>query len=104
MRHFASQPTRCTYTDQMAKPATGEMITVQQENQLFISSTDKQQVNLVSNVHNASIFQRKTRCKRGQGAYPDDLFRLLDKPKAIELYTRFMGGVDRADQLVALHI
>ena len=87
-----------------AKPAIGEMITVRQENQLFISWTDKRQVNLVSNVHNASTFQRKTRCKRGQGANPDDLFRLVDKPKATELYTRFMGGVDRADQLVALHM
>ena len=44
------------------------------------------------------------RCKHGQGANPDDLFRLVDKPKAIELYTQFMGGVDRADQLVALHM
>ena len=87
-----------------AKPLKGQMSSVRVGNQLFISWTDKQQVNIITNVHNSSTFQRRTRCKRGQGANPNNLFRIVDKPKAIEMYTRYMGGVDRSDQLVALHM
>ena len=87
-----------------AKPPKGQMSSVRVGNQLFISWTDKRQVNVITNIYNSSTFQRRTRCKCGEGANPNDLFRIVDKPKAIEMYTRYMGGVDRSDQLVALHM
>ncbi|XP_038065704.1 piggyBac transposable element-derived protein 4-like [Patiria miniata] len=59
---------------------------------LFLSWFDKRQVNVVTSVHNQSTFQKDVRARGQQDP------RKVDKPVAIECYTRFMGGVDRADQ------
>ena len=53
---------------------------------------DKRQVNLATDLHNERMFSKQLRAKTG------DHIRTVEKPVAIELYTRFMGGVDRADQ------
>ena len=59
---------------------------------LFISWFDKRQVNVLSTVHNSMTFTKNVRV-RGQ-VEP----REVEKPLVVECYTRFMGGVDRADQ------
>ena len=87
-----------------AKPAKGDPpFTKCDGNLLYISWTDKGQVNILSSVHNGSVFRKQVQCKRGQGANPNDVYHDVCKPKAIEIYTKRMGGVDRADQKVALH-
>ena len=63
-------------------------------NLLYISWTDKRQVNILSSVHNGSVFRKQVRCKWGQGANPNDVYRIVHKPKAIEIYPKRMGGVD----------
>ena len=86
------------------KPAKGDPpFTESDGSLLYISWTDKRQVNILSSVHNESVFRKQVRCKRGQGENPNDVYRIVHKPKAIEIYTKRMGGVDRADQKVALH-
>ena len=65
---------------------------VQQNDVLYISWFNKRQVNLATNLHDESMFTKQL---RGRTA---DHLRHVQKPVAIELYTRFMGGVDRADQ------
>ena len=87
-----------------AKPPRGEMITLRNGDLLYICWTDKRQVNILASVHNSSTFHKRVRCKRGQGELPNDVHRIVVKPKAVEIYTKKMGGVDRADQKVALHI
>ena len=59
---------------------------------LFLSWYNKWQVNIITSVHNASTFPKNVRA-RGQNEP-----RHVDKPVAIECYTKYMGGVDRADQ------
>ena len=80
------------------------MITLRNGDLLYICWTDKRQVNILISVHNSSTFHKQVRCKRGQGELPNDVHRIVVKPKAVEIYTKKMGGVDRADQKVALHI
>ncbi len=63
---------------------------------MYISWKDDRQVNILSTIHNGSTFQKKVRCKPAEGN--GQPFRYIQKPKAIELYTINMGGVDRADQ------
>ena len=66
---------------------------VRDDNILYVSWTDKRQVNLATSVHNSETFQKQVRSKQGPNHH-----REVTKPKAVEMYTRYMGGVDRADQ------
>lgn len=77
-----------------AKMKKGDpIITDTVDNLTFVSWYDKKRVNLVTSVHNTSTFLSRTRSKDS----PDG-FRTVEKPKAIELYTKYMRGVDLADQ------
>ena len=85
---------RCTSRHQIGKgQARQATMSVHHEGVTYISWTDKRQVNLATTIHDDSLFDRQQR-QRHQ-AYTV----LVRKPVAVELYTRFMGGVDRADQL-----
>ena len=64
---------------------------VRKHNVLYISWFDKWQVNLIANLHNELMFTTQV-CRRTA----DHLWQ-VQKPTAMDLYTRFMGGVDRAD-------
>lgn len=52
-------------------------------------------MNVLSTVHNGSTFLKSVRSK-----FHDNHVRQVDHPKAIQLYTQYMGGVDSADQQV----
>ena len=71
--------------------------TRQDVNKVYINWMGKHQVNLLTTVHNETTFEKCVKCKPavGQEGQP---FRIVQKPKAIELYTLFMGGVDQTDQ------
>ena len=60
----------------------------------FITWQDKKQVTLLTSVHNTQTIQKTVRAKDPA----NDNCRTIEKPKAIELYNRHMGGVDLADQ------
>ena len=78
-----------------AKSAKGDPpFTESDGNLLYISWTDKRQVNTLSSVHSGSVFPKQLRCKPGQSANPSDVYCIVHKPKAIEIYTKRMGGVD----------
>lgn len=62
---------------------------------LYISWFDRKQVNLISSIHNTMTFRKTVRTKSTAGH-----MREVDKPAAIELYSRYMQGVDRSDQLL----
>ena len=59
----------------------------------FISWQDKKRVTLVSSVHNDKTFQKVVKDKTAPNHQ-----REVIKPNAIELYTKYMRGVDLADQ------
>ena len=60
----------------------------------FIGWFDKQPAFMVSTIHNFATFEKDVRA-RGTGGET----RNVVKPIMVELYTKNMGGVDRADQL-----
>ncbi len=59
---------------------------------MFLSWYEKRQVNILTSVHNASMFPKNVRA-RGQNEPREVL-----KPVAVECYSKYMGGVDRANQ------
>ena len=76
---------------QKAKLKAGMIsVFVRQNDVLYISWFDKRQVKLATNLHDEPMFTKQLSGRTAN--------HLLQKPVAIELYTRFMGGVDRADQ------
>ena len=70
---------------------------------LFVYWIDKRQVNLLSSIHSGRTFEKKVRCKRGDGE-GNNPYKFVEKPIAVELYTINMGGVDRADQKAAYFV
>ena len=71
-------------------------LAVRDEKKLFISWFDRRQVNLLTTVHNDRLFPKQVRCK--DPAHNN--LRLVQKPMAIELYTKYMGGVDMLDRQI----
>ena len=76
----------------------GQSFTHREQNQLFVVWKDKRQVNLLTSVHNSSTFKNRIRSRFAEGHY-----RTIEKPRAIGLYSMFMGGVDLSDQLNSYH-
>ena len=61
---------------------------------LFLSWFDRRQVNLLTSVHSDTLFAKQVRCKDPA----NNSLRLVHKPMGIELYTKYMGGVDMLDR------
>ena len=55
---------------------------------LYVAWCDKRQVNAISTVHNSSTFTKQV-CSKNVDR------RQVEKPRVIELYSQYMGGVDR---------
>ena len=53
---------------------------------------------MLTNVHNSSTFNNRIRSRHAK-----DHYRTVVKPRAIGLYSIYMGGVDLADQLSSYH-
>ncbi|XP_033109446.1 piggyBac transposable element-derived protein 4-like [Anneissia japonica] len=80
---------------QEGKPA----VTERDGNLLFLAWKDKRQESFVlTTIHNSSTFMKVKNAPNGK--------REITKPCAIELYTQYVGGVDRVDRLrwTYLHI
>ena len=62
---------------------------------LYIAWFDRRQVTVMSSIHSSATFMATVRSRTA----PDHQ-RIVEKPMAIQLYTKYMQGVDRADQLL----
>ncbi|XP_072021062.1 piggyBac transposable element-derived protein 4-like [Amphiura filiformis] len=60
---------------------------------LFTTWKDRSMVTVVSSVHSDETLEKRTRCRASDTGWQE-----RDKPKMIEMYTKFMRGVDWADQ------
>lgn len=77
-----------------AKPKAGEpAATCRDGHLLYITWQDKRLVHLLTSVHNGSSYTKRVRSR-----FHQNFAREVEHPKAIQLYTHFMGGVDLADQ------
>ena len=73
--------------------AKGETYTHREDKMLFVLWKDKRPVSLLTTIHNSSTFTNRIRSRFAEGHY-----RTVEKPRAIGLYSRYMGGVDLSDQ------
>lgn len=77
-----------------AKPDKGDPpLTHRDGRKLYITWCDKRVVNLLTTVHSGATYLKRVRSR-----FNPHHHREVDHPKAIQLYTHFMGGVDLADQ------
>lgn len=76
----------------------GEVTHYKNGNILGIKWQDKRCVSLLTTIHDASMTRITRRSRRATGGVQD-----IYKPTAIDKYNHFMGGVDRADQLVTYY-
>ena len=74
-------------------------ITAKVDNTLYLSWYDRRIVNLISTVHSDVMYKKKVRVKNN----PEQIM-LIDKPAAIQAYSRYMGGVDRADKAITYYM
>ncbi|XP_067669903.1 piggyBac transposable element-derived protein 4-like [Haliotis asinina] len=77
-----------------AKPKAGDDPHLCKNNEfLYITWTDKRKVNLLTSIHNGSCFLKRVRSWASQNR-----LREVRKPKAVQLYSQHVGGVDQADK------
>ena len=82
-----------------AKLKKGEMKTVSLEGGILaIKWMDKRAVTLLTTLHNAGVIRKERRSRHAVGGVEE-----VVKPQAIEQYNYFMGGVDKADQLLSYY-
>ena len=72
-------------------------IIAQDNNMTFIGWCDKRPVYILTTIFNGNTFLKDVRVRNGPP-------RMVVKPIAVELYTKYMGGVDRADQLISYYL
>ena len=59
---------------------------------------DKRQVAMISTIHDDTMIDKRRRTRTVTGGV-----EVIKKPKVIDEYNRYMGGVDKADQLVTYY-
>ena len=59
---------------------------------------DKRQVTMLSTLHNDSMVSKRRKSRHGPGGMED-----ISKPKMVEEYNQYMGGVDKCDQLLSYY-
>lgn len=83
-----------------SEPKKGDPPNVFQDGKLtYIVWQDRRQVRVLTTVHNGSTFEKKVRSK-----FHDGNARRVNHPKAIQLYTQYMGGVDLCDQQMSYNM
>lgn len=75
-------------------------ICVRVGNLQYIAWQDKKQVTLLSSVHNDETFPKIVKCRNPETNFE----RQIIKPKAVEIYNQFMGGVDLVDQKLLVYL
>ena len=64
---------------------------------------DRKAIRLLSTVHSQEVFTKEITVSQAQkGKYPSGK-RIVHKPMMVQDYNRYMGGVDRADQMCSYH-
>ena len=95
---------RCNRTgtpEVMKKPprmAKGDMITATEGRLFFLKWKDKRDVNMLTTLHDDSVITKRRRTSGVPGGFEE-----ISKPVAVEMYNRYMGGVDKLDQLLAYY-
>ena len=77
----------------------GEMRSVDLKNGLLaLQWRDKRVVNMISTIHNSDNVIKKRRTRQARDGQED-----IRKPKMIDEYNKYMGGVDKSDQFLSYY-
>ena len=83
-----------------AKPKKGAPPHIHREEEcLYVTWHDRREVRVLSTIHNSSTFRKTVRSKFHAG-----YMRQVDQPKAVFLYSQYMGGVDVSDQQLSYNM
>ena len=78
--------------------AKGDIITARDEKLFFLKWKDKREVTILTTLHDDSLISKRRRTSSVPGGFEEIL-----KPKAVEQYNKYMGGVDKLDQFLAYY-
>ena len=67
-------------------------------NLIALQWMDKRLVTMISTVHNDDMVSKRRRTKHATGGQEE-----IEKPKMVEEYNSYMGGVDKSDQLLSYY-
>ena len=85
-------------TFKQATPNKGDITTYQDGNILGLKWKDKRYVSVLSTLHDDSMVSKQRCTRQATGGV-----EIVQKPAVIEDYNRYMGGVDKSDQLVTYY-
>ena len=71
---------------------------VEVDGQVGLKWMDKRQVAMLSTIHNDTTIDKHRRMRTAT-----DGTEVIQTPKAIDEYSSYMGGVDKADQLITYY-
>lgn len=83
---------------QKTKLRKGDIMTFKNGPLMGLKWMDKRQVAMLSTIHDDATINKRRRTRRAT-----DGVEVIKKPKVIEEYNSYMGGVDKADQLITYY-
>jgi len=85
---------------EMRQPlAKGEVVTASLSDSLVVLKwMDKRPVLMLSTIHDTSLVAKRRRSRLAQGGTEE-----VQKPKMVDEYNQYMGGVDKSDQLLSYY-
>ena len=78
--------------------ARGEVVTAKTGPLLALKWMDKRAVTMLSSIHDDTLVAKQRRSRAAQGGTEE-----VRKPKMVEEYNQYMGGVAKADQLLSYY-
>ncbi len=76
----------------------GDILTERDGPLFFLKWKDKRDVTVLTTLHDDTVITKRRRTASVTGGFEE-----ISKPTAIEMYNKYMGGVDKLDQLLAYY-
>ena len=81
------------------KMKKGDMVSYPiDDSMMALKWMDKRQVTMLSTIHDDSVVTKQRRTRHAPGGRED-----MRKPSVVEEYNKYMGGVDKDDQLLSYY-
>ena len=78
--------------------AKGDVITARTGHLFFLKWKDKRDVTVVTTLHDDTMITKRRRTSAVAGGFEE-----ITKPQAVEMYNKYMGGVDKLDQYLSYY-
>ncbi len=78
--------------------AKGDIITARTDHLFFLKCKDKREVTVATTLHDDTMVTKRRRTSAVPGGSEE-----ISKPLAVEMYNKYMGGVDKLDQYLSYY-